>query len=338
MAELHHGGRLREAAGRYGIPLEQWLDLSTGINPHAWPVPPLPVESWQRLPEQGDGLEAAATAYYGSDQLLPLAGSQAAIQALPRLRPRCRVGVLMPGYAEHAAAWQAEGHEVVALQEDEIGQALPQLDVLVVINPNNPTGVRFSRERLLTWHERLEARGGWLVVDEAFIDATPGESLVADAGREGLVVLRSLGKFFGLAGARVGFCFACSALRQRLGEVLGPWAVSGPAREVARQALSDADWQAAMRLRLQRQSGRLHALLEEAGLVPAGDTALFAYCATPQAAWLHQRLARQGVLTRLFTEPSALRFGLPAAEANWQRLQQSLSVAMRTVQPRRAQC
>lgn len=112
---LHHGGRLREAAARYGIPLEQWLDLSTGINPQGWPVPAVPAAAWSRLPEDEDGLEAAARAYYGADHLLPVAGSQAAILALPRLRPPSRVWILSPTYAEHAAAWQSAGHEVTAV-------------------------------------------------------------------------------------------------------------------------------------------------------------------------------------------------------------------------------
>jgi cobalamin biosynthetic protein CobC len=60
---LEHGGRLREAARRYGIPLDAWLDLSTGINPGPWPVPAIPVSAWARLPEDDDGLIDAARAY-----------------------------------------------------------------------------------------------------------------------------------------------------------------------------------------------------------------------------------------------------------------------------------
>ena len=73
---------------------------------------------------------------------------------------------------------------------------------MVLVQPNNPTGALFARSRLLDWHARLARRGGWLVVDEAFIDPTPDASLAPMAGADGLVVLRSLGKFFGLAGAR----------------------------------------------------------------------------------------------------------------------------------------
>ncbi len=325
MFELHHGGRLREAAARYDIPLEQWLDLSTGINPVAWPVPPLPIDCWQRLPEEGDGLEQAAADYYGATHLLPVAGSQAAIQALPLLRSPCRVGILDPCYAEHAAAWTRQGHELIALDSNSISRLLPELDVLLLVNPNNPTGVSFSSEQLLAWHSALAARGGWLIVDEAFIDTTPELSLASECGASGLIVLRSLGKFFGLAGARVGFVLAWPSMLARLAETLGPWAVSGPAREAARMALSDLTWQTKTRLHLAQQGERLQRLLTRFGLVPSGGSALFQYCPTLKATHWHEALARQGILTRLFSGPSALRFGLPGDETAWQRLEKALS-------------
>lgn len=321
---LPHGGRLRQAARDYGIPLAQWLDLSTGINPLGWPVPPLSPSCWQRLPEDDDGLLDAAAAYYGTPHLLPCAGSQQAIQTLPRLRAPCRVGMLHPAYAEHAHAWHGAGHEVVPLSAADMDARLATLDVLLLINPNNPTGERHTPSQLLDWHTRLAARGGWLVVDEAFMDATPEQSIAAQAGREGLVVLRSLGKFFGLAGARVGFVLAWPRLLQQLTALFGPWAVSHPAREVARLALLDTSWQQAMRTSLLQQEKRLRTLLTHAGLAPHGGTALFQYLRHAQAARLHQALAQRGILVRLFEQPSALRFGLPGNEAEWQRLEAAL--------------
>jgi L-threonine-O-3-phosphate decarboxylase len=339
LAELHHGGRLREAASCYGIPPGQWLDLSTGINPVGWPVPPLPAACWQRLPEADDGLERAAADYYGAAHLLPVAGSQAAIQALPQLRPACRVGVLAASYAEHAAAWQRQGHELVALEAGAIPRLLPGLDVLLLVNPNNPTGESFSPEQLLAWHAALAARGGWLVVDEAFMDATPERSIARYSGVPGLVVLRSLGKFFGLAGARVGFALAWPQLLRELAARLGPWAVSGPAREAARLALADRAWQAEARLRLLQDGERLQMVLAHHDLVSAGGTALFRYCPTAPAAALHEALARQGVLTRLFAAPAALRFGLPGDEAAWRRLELALTaLPVNATQKKVAKC
>lgn len=322
---LEHGGQLRSAAARYGIPLEHWLDLSTGINPHPYPLTHVPLSAWARLPQEHDGLEDAAAACYGTHDLLPVAGSQAAIQALPRLRPRSIVGVLSPGYAEHAHAWRSAGHEVLELADHKIAASVDALDVLVVMQPNNPTGVLFAREQLHDWHERLSARGGWLIVDEAFIDATPQRSIVPLHMPIGLIVLRSLGKFFGLAGARVGFALAQHELLTRLREQLGPWGVMGPARHVAKAALRDVAWQEATRVRLTSDGERLAQLLRDANLPPAGGCALFQRVRSDTAQALHHALAQRGILTRHFDESRSLRFGLPATEAEWERLRAALS-------------
>lgn len=319
---LEHGGRLRRAAEAYGIPLADWLDLSTGINPQGYPVPPVPADAWLRLPEDDDGLEAAAADYYGSAELLPVAGSQPAIQLLPSVLQGERVSLLAPGYAEHAHAWRER--RPVAVGADEIDAAVAHSDIVVLVQPNNPTGVHFGRERLLEWHTRLARRGGWLVVDEAFIDTTPAQSLVPLAGADGLVVLRSLGKFFGLAGARVGFVFAPGSVRAALAERLGPWTLAGPARWAARHALADRAWQTQARAALLTAGERLQALLETHGL-PACGPALFKLVATPDAARLHAAFARRGILLRLFETPQAVRFGLPSDEAGWARLAAALA-------------
>ncbi len=356
---LEHGGRLRLAAARYGIPLADWLDLSTGINPNGWSVPAVPAAAWSRLPEDDDGLEAAASAYYGTEHLLPVAGSQAALQALPQLRSPCRIAVLHPGYAEHTHAWRRAGHTVTPVTVGELDDAVPRSDVLVLIHPNNPTGARFARAQLLDWHAQLAARGGWLVVDEAFVDTEPEHSLAPRAARPALIVLRSLGKFFGLAGARAGFVFAEPELLARLRERIGPWTVTAPSRWVATQALADSAWQQTARTSLARESERLASMLKQHGLTPRGGCALFQWIPTVDAARLHDGLARLGVLTRLFDEPAAprfvsarypamsrdgraleaqnahersshdpcpsLRFGLPGTQADWIRLSAALA-------------
>ena len=323
---LPHGGRLREAARRYGIPLDAWLDLSTGINPHAYPVPAIPVSAWARLPEDNDGLIDAARAYYEAPHVLPVAGSQAAIQALPPLRTPCRVGIITPGYAEHANAWRRAGHEVAAVPVAGLAEAARQVDVLVVINPNKPTGDRFPPDTLLDWHARLTTRAGWLVVDEAFMDPTPADSLARYSASPGLIVLRSLGKFFGLAGARVGFVLAEAALLRGLTEALGPWPLAGPSRAVASDALADTVWQGAMRRELPETSTRLAQLLTAHGLVPTGGCGLFQWVVTREVNALHESLARKGILTRLFHDPPSLRFGLPGTEQGWMRLEGALAV------------
>ncbi len=321
---LEHGGRLHEAARQYSTPLSQWLDLSTGINPQGWPVPDIPPRCWQRLPESGDGLLQAARRYYGAPSLLAVAGSQQAIQALPRLRPTSRVGMIFPAYAEHALAWRQEGHGVVPLRPGQIDAMLSQLDVLVLVHPNNPTGQRYDPAELLGWHQQLAARGGWLVIDEAFMDCCPEQSLAAQSGRQGLIVLRSLGKFFGLAGARVGFVLAEQALLQRLEGLLGPWTVSHPSRWVAARALEDTDWHQQARLQLRCNGERLRALLDSCAFEPAGGCELFQWVLAPDAAAIHHALAGKGILVRRFDNPASLRFGLPGDEVGWSRLASAL--------------
>lgn len=306
---LEHGGRLRAAAMRWNIALSDWLDLSTGIAPWSYPLPAVPAEVWQRLPEEDDGLEGLARTYYDAIHLIALPGSQAAIQALPRLFPPGRVAMSQPLYAEHPAAWIAAGHTPV-------GWDTP-CDYAVVCQPNNPTGQRFTPAELLERARRVRL----LVVDEAFIDAEPGASL-ADGAAENIVVLRSLGKFFGLAGARLGFAIAAPELLDRLRGALGPWAVSHPARWAGRLALADRDWQGLQRARLMASAQRLAELLGCLG--ETTGTALFQYLATPRAAELYAALARRAILVRRFDQPPALRFGLPGSEAQWQRLTDAL--------------
>ncbi|GAB2575075.1 threonine-phosphate decarboxylase [Dyella jejuensis] len=322
---LEHGGRLQRAVREYGIPAEQWLDLSTGISPFGWPVPAIPPSAWQRLPQDDDGLLEVACAYYHAPHVLPVAGSQAAIQALPRLRPASRVGVIAPGYAEHAQAWQRAGHNVSCLAAEALLADPQQWDVVVLIHPNNPGAERFDPQTLLRVHAALAMRGGWLVIDEAFMDTTPQHSLCAHTDRDGLVVLRSVGKFFGLAGARAGFVCAAPALLDALREQLGPWTVSGPARYVLGRALADHAWQAQARTRLADASRRLADLLARHGLAPAAGCDLFQWCRRDDASALHRALARRGILTRLFETPASLRFGLPPDGAAAERLARALA-------------
>ncbi|MET3447668.1 threonine-phosphate decarboxylase CobD [Ralstonia sp. 1138] len=329
MSGIMHGGNLAAARARYGEPAGGWLDLSTGINPHGYSIPPIPPDAWLRLPED-DGLEALAAAHYGvinAHAVLAVAGSQAAIRTLPTLLPRGRTGIAQIGYSEYAPAFARAGHDVVPLPESAFLGDLPKdVQHLVVVNPNNPTARLVPAETLRDWHMRLHARGGTLIVDEAFIEAfDDGPTLAPLAGTPGLVVLRSIGKFYGLAGARIGFTLAAPELLTALREALGHWTVNGPARAVVRSALADTAWQAATRAQLQAAGARLSALLDRHGL-PNVATPLFAWAPATHAPALHVGLARLGIWTRLFDAPvSGLRFGLPPDETGWQRLADALA-------------
>lgn len=322
---LEHGGNLRTASARFNRPIADWVDLSAGLNPHFYPIPALPANAWHRLPEDDPELLAAAQQYYGAPRMLAVAGTQAAIQALPALRPPSRIIVAAPSYAEHAHHWSRHGHVLREVPYELLDGAVDACDVLVVCNPNNPTGERVSADRLLGWAERLRARGGWLVVDEAFGDTSPDLSVAAHADEPGLIVLRSIGKFFGLAGVRAGFVGAEAALLERLGDALGPWTVSGPAQQICRAALFDLDWQAHTRLRLDKEGARLHALLRQHGIAAQGCP-LFQWWPEARPEDFHRHMAERGIWVRLFREKArGIRLGLPPDEAAWERLARALN-------------
>ncbi len=333
-APITHGGNLHEASRRFGISHDAWLDLSTGINPHGYPVPDIPASTWNRLPEDDDGLAQEAARFYGVEHALPVAGSQAAIRALPHLLPRGRVGIATLGYSEYAPAFTGAGHTVVPLTHDDFtrhADTLAQrLDHLVVVNPNNPDGRLVSAAQLHAWQSALAARGGTLIVDEAFIECTPAASVTRLSALPSCIVLRSIGKFFGLAGARIGFVLAQAAVLDALRMALGHWTVNGPARWVTVQALQDVRWQQAMREQLNREGRRLEQLLRSHGL-PATGTALFSWVPTANAEACQTALARHAIWTRRFALPDAqsaqnigLRIGLPSDDAAWRRLDEAL--------------
>jgi cobalamin biosynthetic protein CobC len=253
--------------------------------------------------------------------LLPVAGTQAAIQALPRLRAPSRVAVSAPSYAEHAHHWGQHGHQLRQVAYAELDAAVDVSDVVVVVNPNNPTGETIAPERLLDWATRLQARGGWLIVDEAFGDTTTALSVAMHASQPGLIVLRSIGKFFGLAGLRLGFVAAHDSLLRDLADLLGPWTISGPAQEIALAALTDSAWQQATHASLCQSGERMTRLLLDHGIASSG-TALFRWWPQMQPQDFHAHMAARGIWCRLFRDAGrGIRVGLPAGEPEWHRFE-----------------
>lgn len=318
---LQHGGRLNAFVKQYNIALENWIDLSTGINPHHWPIPELPETCFTRLPEDDDGLMQAVQQYYQTDLCLPVAGSQAAIQVLPRSRKKSTVAVPETGYAEHAWQWQSCGHDVVFYTEKNIDAVVDDVDVVVIINPNNPTAQSYSPRQLLHWHQKLQSRQGWLIIDEAFIDADEGNSLIAQAHQPGLIVLRSTGKFFGLAGIRSGFVFAHKVLLKKMQEMLGPWTLTGVSRYVTKAALLDTDWQQQTKQRLAISSDKLSQLINVHSGLMVNATALFVTLYHPQAERLFTMFAEKALLVRLLDNKQGIRLGLPE-DNQWQQVSQ----------------
>jgi cobalamin biosynthesis protein CobC len=327
MGLLPHGGDLAAARRRFPDAPEPLIDLSTGINPHPYPLPPLPPDLFTRLPEPEalERLAATAARAYGTtaDQVVAAPGTQSLLAPVFSAVAPGRAAILSPTYAEHARVAALVGHSVEDVRDLT---ALQSADLAVVVNPNNPDGRLTRRDALLELAEEKRQRRGFVVVDEAFAEAGPaGLSVAPEVGRGGLVVLRSFGKFYGLAGLRLGFALAAPPLATRLRATLGPWPVSGPAIVAGEAALADAAWASGMRDTLARDAARLDHLLTNAGLEIMGGTSLFRLAHTPVAGALADHLGRAGIVVRRFAQaPTALRFGLPGDEAAWQRLAAAL--------------
>ena len=317
-----HGGNIDAAIARFGA--GDWMDLSTGINRRAYPLPALSNAAWRGLPTRSAqaGLVAAAAAAWGADLGLAgvaLGGAQAAIQLMPHLRSAGAARVLVPTYNEHAACLQACGWDV---QGGGTLDDLAGADLAVVVNPNNPDGRCWSSDALIG----LAGRVGLLVVDESFADVQPALSLLPQACPANLLILRSFGKFYGLAGLRLGFAFGAPPLIDTLARMAGPWPVAGPAIEIGRAALADTVWADAMRVQLAADALRADGLAQAAGWTCVGGTPLVRLYDTPDAGAARDRLARARIWSRIFPySPRWLRLGLPGPETEWQRLATALA-------------
>jgi cobalamin biosynthesis protein CobC len=325
-----HGGNLFAARRAYPQAPEPWLDFSTGINPYAYPFTDPPMEGWTRLPqpEALATLEAAARASYRAPmgaEVVAAPGSQAIINWLPHLVPARCVGILDFTYCEYARSWAAAGAEVT-IAEDLA--ALESMDVVIVVNPNNPDGRRVLVPELHALAVALAAHGGLLIVDEAFADfLESGASAVPDMPAPGTLVLRSFGKAYGLPGLRLGFAIAPKLLGEKLRAALGPWPVSGAAIAIGSKALMDATWLAAARLRLAAQGLALDEMLAAAGFASAGGSVLFRLVRHQDAQVWFERLAQNGILVRRFeARPDWLRFGIVGTDVDMTRLREALGL------------
>ncbi len=306
-----HGGGLDDAIARFGGSRAGWIDLSTGINPVPYPVSGFTDQDWTALPDRAaqESLIRAARAFWQPPEgagILPAPGASALIARLPALAPPGRVHITAPTYNEHAAAFAAQGWSVVSA---------PPAEARVLVHPNNPDG------RL--WSE-ADAGADLCIIDESFCDVTPGRSLIRLAARPGCVVLKSFGKFWGLAGLRLGFAIAAPGTLEALAALLGPWAVSGPALRIGTAALSDVAWAEATRARLASASARLDRIMLRAGARALGGTTLFRLYEVDDARAWQERLARRHVWSRIFPwSPSRLRLGLPP-DHGWDRIEAAL--------------
>lgn len=323
---IEHGGNIAGARARFPDVRDPWVDLSTGISPHSYPHSPLPGNVFRRLPEYEvhSQLTLVAARAYGApsaDCVAAAPGTQILLPIVASLIQGRQAAVLSPTYAEHARAARLAGFEVAETGEFE---KLAEADLAIVVNPNNPTGRIVPKTDLLDLAAEKRKRGGLLVVDEAFMDVCEAESVAGDVTEGGLIVLRSFGKFYGMAGLRLGFAISHPDTIARIESRLGPWSVSGPALHVASEALADIGWQQAMRVQLSASAARLDGLLSTAGIPVAGGTSLFRFIRDSRAQAIFRHLGERGILIRRFNErPDDLRIGLPGDD-EWSRLQEAL--------------
>ena len=323
MSKIVHGGRLDEAVAKFGGKRSEWLDLSTGINPNSYPLPEIPAQAWSKLPDSRieETMLEAARRYYGVDdrlKIVPAPGTQALIQVLPRVLHAKEVTVISPTYGEHAHVWRTAGANVSEV--GEFNNLEPSSELCVLVNPNNPDG----RVHTVSEIVRISAELECMIVDEAFCDNDHAHSIVLDQPRN-VIVLKSFGKFFGLAGLRLGFAICEKKYAEEIREALGPWSVSGPAMEIAAQAFRDEDWIKRTREYLGRASDRLSLLAEEYGFRIEGAAGLFVYVSHREGKEIFEWLANDKILVRPFPErPECLRIGLHKNEEELERLASSL--------------
>lgn len=327
-----HGGKVETARALFPQVRAPWIDLSTGISPWAYPFAALSSDVFTRLPspESLAELECAAASSFGVDDpayVVAMPGSDLALRVMGQVFDGGRVAVVRPGYSGHVLAWN--GARVSPISADEIERAACEHDVIVLANPNNPDGRWIERDKLLEIAAGLSERDGTLIVDEAFADVAPEQSLcnAVREGADGLVVLRSFGKFYGLAGVRLGFVVtACSSVARAFRSGIGDWPVSGVSIAIGTEAYRDIPWQQQQRRRLISAAERLDRFLIRADAEVIGGSALFRLIRCADGDALFRHLLAHGILTRPFaSDPQLVRFGLPGEEDDWSRLAQALN-------------
>ena len=324
---LLHGGASDLMKRRYPDAPQPWLDLSTGINP--WPYVPQHASTvaLTRLPtsEQFAKCSAAMAAalHVPADSLLLAPGSEILIRLLPTILQAEKVCVAADSYGDHAKVWQNTDCELTVAR-DPLLEA-DSCDVVVVCNPNNPDGRTWATERLSLVRRSLLSRDGTLIIDEAYADLCPEMSLAGEAGKGGLIVLRSFGKFFGLGGVRLGAMVAAPPLLDAMRERLGVWPVAGPTLEIGAAAYRDLEWQDGTRRQLAARRKALDDVLIGNGISIKGGTDLYRFVGVRDAHTVWHRLASHGIYVRKFEWcDRSLRIGMPASGADLSRLDESL--------------
>ena len=309
--QCDHGGRLDAAIAIYGGTREDWLDLSTGINPHPYPLPKLFEQDWNNLPDQEASIAlcAAARTFWNipaQADVLAVPGCSAAIAQIPSLRPSGTAKIDRCTYNEHAAAFRYHGWSTQA--------ELSHPDARVIVHPNNPTGEVYQQPK----------PSSLTIIDESFCDTTPDQSHIESAASSNHIILKSFGKFWGLAGLRLGFAVGDPKLIENLRQAIGPWPVSGIALRIGTKALRDTAWAAETRARLFADAARLDGLIDPEGTRAIGACPLFRTYNVENAKEMQNRLANFHIWSRVFSyNPNWIRLGMPTL-SGWDKLEAAI--------------
>lgn len=327
-ADLLHGGALDRMRKVFPDAPEPWLDLSTGINPWPYPIEPIAADAFHHLPTDNaitSCREAMARAFGApASRVLPAPGSELLIRLLPTILKPQTIAIAQPTYGDHAQSWHAAGCQIVETPDPL--DSINAVDGVVLCNPNNPDGRTWSVDRIENARLTLAERNGWMIVDEAYADLHPDRSVARQDDCRGLIVLRSFGKFYGLAGVRLGALIGPEAVLSAMRARLGVWSVSGPALDLGVRAYRDYGWQDQTRNRLAAARTNLDHVLHAAGLNVTGGTDLYRYLEVEDAHAIWQRLAEHGIYVRRFAwSPRHLRIGLPTTAADVARLDQAVN-------------
>jgi cobalamin biosynthetic protein CobC len=327
MTKVQHGGGIDRAISLYGGKKADWLDLSTGINPTPYPISDMPEDIWHRLPDESllNACLKAARKYYDVPEnagIVAAPGTQAIIQRLPALLPSPDIAIVSPTYNEYERCYAEAGSHVHKVEDFDA--AVSTSKTIVVGNLNNPDGRSADADKI----RQAVENGAQIIVDEAFADMAPTCSVVGQTGTEGLLVLKSFGKFFGLAGLRLGFAIGAQSQIDALRSSLGPWAVSGPALFVGTKAMGDQVWIDETRLALAAKRRQLESMLSQHRFAIEGVTDLFVTASRADSSDVAKLLAQNHILVREFDyAPDWIRFGFPRTNEDFARLETAIAKA-----------
>lgn len=255
-----HGGDIWGASKRAGLSPEKILDFSSSLNPFGLPKKAASaIKDGLRYaspyPDPASfSLRQALSVFHSIDpgQIVPGNGSTELIYALPRVLRLKRALIAEPAFSEYRRSLELAGcrtESLVLREEDGFGFDLDRFSrkikkgygAVFVANPANPTGALLEKDTIIEAARLCKKAGAWLVVDEAFIDFREEGSVKSFAGKEkNLIVLRSMTKFYSMAGLRLGFLITGKGAAERFRKSMLPWSVNTLAACAAMGALKDS--------------------------------------------------------------------------------------------------